>query len=186
LPFDSVAASRHIASDVVEHIAGPTAAAWITLAMAISALGSMNSSVLSGARVGYAMARDGIFFKIADGIPPKFPHARTVADFSRACWQVLMALTGTFRRAHKSFYFCRLDLLCLRRRGPVSNAKNRTGFAAPLSLLGLSLGSGIFVAGALALTVNIWLERPAALPSACSNPGGTSFLSLVEHVRFSS
>src|SRR5256885_10733781 len=29
-------------------------------------------SVLSGARVPYAMARDGIFFKIADGIHPKY------------------------------------------------------------------------------------------------------------------
>src|SRR5260370_8193318 len=72
LPFETVAASQHIASDVVEFIKGPTAAAWITAAMAISALGSMNSSVLSGARVGYAMARDGIFFKIVDAIHPKF------------------------------------------------------------------------------------------------------------------
>jgi len=72
-----------------------------------------------------------------------------------------MALTGTFERAHKSFYFLPPGSFILRRRGPVSNAKNRTGFAAPLScLLGLSLGPGIFVAGALALTVNIWLERP--------------------------
>src|SRR5260370_23595644 len=66
LPFESVAASRHIASDVVEHIKGTTAAGWITFAMVISALGSMNSSVLSGARVGYAMARHGIFFKIVE------------------------------------------------------------------------------------------------------------------------
>ena len=63
LPFESVAASQHIASDVVEHVAGRGAAFWITVAMAISALGSMNSSVLSGARVPYAMARDGIFSK---------------------------------------------------------------------------------------------------------------------------
>src|SRR6202158_4186365 len=57
LPFESVAASQHIASDVVEHIKGSTAAAWITLAMAISALGYMNCSVLTGERLGYALAR---------------------------------------------------------------------------------------------------------------------------------
>jgi len=56
LPFDSVAASRHIASDVVEHIAGPTAAAWITLAMAISALGSMK---FLGPERGARRLRDG-------------------------------------------------------------------------------------------------------------------------------
>src|SRR3984957_19496724 len=50
LPFAAVATSSHIASDVVEHVAGRGAAAWITIAMVISALGSMNSSVLSGAR----------------------------------------------------------------------------------------------------------------------------------------
>src|SRR5258708_19154766 len=72
LPFDAVASSQHIASDVVAHVAGHGAATWITLAMVISAIGSMNSSVLSGARVPYAMARDGIFFKISDGIHPKF------------------------------------------------------------------------------------------------------------------
>src|SRR5437764_10488058 len=61
LPFSTAAASEHIASDVVAPVSGRGAALWITLAMVISALGSMNSSVLSGARVGYAMARDGIF-----------------------------------------------------------------------------------------------------------------------------
>jgi hypothetical protein len=35
LPFDRVAASPHIASDVVEFVAGRGAAAWITLAMAV-------------------------------------------------------------------------------------------------------------------------------------------------------
>ncbi|HEX4378399.1 MAG TPA: amino acid permease, partial [Candidatus Acidoferrum sp.] len=72
LPFAAVATSPHIASDVVEHVAGRGAALWITIAMVISALGSMNSSVLSGARPTYAMARDGLFFKVADGVNPKY------------------------------------------------------------------------------------------------------------------
>src|SRR5207245_851472 len=38
LPFESVAASQHITSDVVAHIKGATTANWITLAMVISAL----------------------------------------------------------------------------------------------------------------------------------------------------
>src|ERR1700740_3472313 len=57
LPFDTVASSHHMASDVVAHVAGRSAATWITLAMVISAIGSMNSSVLSGARGPFAMAR---------------------------------------------------------------------------------------------------------------------------------
>src|ERR1700722_906939 len=104
LPFATVAASPHIASDVVQHVAGRSAALWITIAMAISALGSMNSSVLSGARVPYAMARDKIFFKIADGIHPKFrtPGRALVFQCVLTC---LMALTGTFEELTNLFIF---------------------------------------------------------------------------------
>src|ERR1700756_4199780 len=62
LPFSAVAQSEHVASDVVASISGRNAALWVTLAMAVSALGTLNASTLSGARVPYAMARDGIFF----------------------------------------------------------------------------------------------------------------------------
>src|SRR5438132_4911099 len=62
LPFSTAAASEHIASDVVAHVYGRGAALWVTLAMVISAIGSLNSFVLSGARVPYAMARDIVFF----------------------------------------------------------------------------------------------------------------------------
>src|SRR5580700_8568719 len=104
LPFESVASSQHIASDVVEHVIGRGAAAWITVAMAISALGSMNSSVLSGARVPYAMARDGIFFKIAGGIHPKFRTPGRALIF-QGVLASLMALTGTFEELTNLFIF---------------------------------------------------------------------------------
>jgi amino acid transporter len=38
--------------------------------MVVSALGTLNSSILSGARVDYAMARDGIFFRMAARVHP--------------------------------------------------------------------------------------------------------------------
>jgi len=186
LPFDSVAASRHIASDVVEHIAGPTAAAWITLAMAISALGSMNSSVLSGARVGYAMARDGIFFKIADGIHPNFrTPGRSLIFQGRA--GKFDALTGTFEELTNLFIFAAWIFYAFAVVALFRMRKTEPDLPAPLSLLGLSLGSrhlrrwGSGPHGKhLARAPRPLFHRPAA------NSGGTSFLSLVEHVRFSS
>src|SRR5258708_12003646 len=72
--------------------------------MVISALGSMNSSVLSGARVGYAMARDGIFFKIVEGIHPKFRTPGRSLIF-QGVLASLMALTGTFEELTNLFIF---------------------------------------------------------------------------------
>src|SRR5260370_3932931 len=104
LPFNTVASCRHSASDVVGHVAGHGAATGITLAMVISAIGSMNSSILSGARVPYAMARDGIFFKIAGGIHPKFRTPGRALIF-QGVLASLMALTGTFEELTNLFIF---------------------------------------------------------------------------------
>jgi basic amino acid/polyamine antiporter, APA family len=159
LPFTTVANSSHIASDVVERVAGHGAALWITVAMAISALGSMNSSVLSGARVPYAMARDKIFFKIADGIHPKFRTPGRALLF-QGILTSLMALTGTFEELTNLFIFATwifygaavLALIHLRRTEPNLHRPYRTA--------GYPWVPAIFVAGALGLTVSEWLQRP--------------------------
>ena len=41
LPFAEVAQSEHVASDVVARISGHSAALWVTLAMVVSALGTL-------------------------------------------------------------------------------------------------------------------------------------------------
>jgi amino acid transporter len=159
LPFASVAASAHIGSDVVEHVAGRGAAAWITLAMAISALGSMNSSVLSGARVPYAMARDGIFFRVADGIHAKYRTPAKALIFQGVLASV-MALSGTFEELTNLFIFATwifygfavVALFRLRRTEPE--------MPRPYRCWGYPWVPGLFVAGALALTLNIWWQRP--------------------------
>src|SRR6266403_2139590 len=159
LPFSSVASSLHIASDVVARIAGFGAAAWITLAMAISALGSMNSSVLSGARVGYAMARDGIFFKIADGIHPNFRTPGRSLIF-QGVLASLMALTGTFEELTNLFIFAAWIFYAFAVVALFRMRKTEPDLPRPYRCWGYPWVPGIFVAGALALTFNIWLQRP--------------------------
>jgi APA family basic amino acid/polyamine antiporter len=159
LPFQSVASSQHVASDVVERLIGRGAATWITLAMVISALGSMNSSVLSGARVPYAMARDRIFFKVADGIHPKYRTPGRALIFQGALASV-MALTGTFEELTNLFIFAGwifyglavVALFRLRRTEP--------NMPRPYRCWGYPWVPALFVLGALALTVNLWLDRP--------------------------
>jgi basic amino acid/polyamine antiporter, APA family len=191
LSFAAVAASPHIASDVVESVAGRGAASWITFAMVISALGSMNSSVLSGARVPYAMARDGIFFKIADGIHPKYRTPGKALIFECVLASV-MALSGTFEELTNLFIFAGWIFYGLAVVSLFRMRRTEPDLPRPYHCWGYPWVPGIFVAGALALTFNIWLQRPgrssiglllilAGLPfyrrwnrsvSAASNPPG--------------
>jgi amino acid transporter len=159
LPFNAVASSQHIASDVVAHVAGRGAATWITLAMVISAIGSMNSSILSGARVPYAMARDGIFFKIADGIHPKFRTPGRALIF-QGVLASLMALTGTFEELTNLFIFAGWIFYGLAVVALFRMRRTEPNLPRPYRCWGYPWVPGIFVAGALALTVNIWIDRP--------------------------
>jgi APA family basic amino acid/polyamine antiporter len=159
LPFDAVASSQHIASDVVEHVAGRGAATWITLAMVISAIGSMNSSILSGARVPYAMARDGIFFKIADGIHSKFRTPGRALIF-QGTLASLMALTGTFEELTNLFIFAGWIFYGLAVVALFRMRRTEPNLPRPYRCWGYPWVPGLFVAGALALTVNIWIGSP--------------------------
>jgi basic amino acid/polyamine antiporter, APA family len=159
LPFAAVATSPHIASDVVEHVAGRGAAAWITVAMVISALGSMNSSVLSGARPTYAMARDKLFFKVADGVNPKYRTPGRALIF-QCVLASLMALTGTFEELTSLFIFAGWIFYGLAVVALFRMRKTEPDAPRPYRCWGYPWVPGLFVAGALALTFNIWLERP--------------------------
>jgi APA family basic amino acid/polyamine antiporter len=127
--------------------------------MVISALGSMNSSVLSGARVGYAMARDKIFFKIADGIHPKFRTPGRSLIF-QGILASLMALTGTFEELTNLFIFAAWIFYAFAVVALFRMRRTEPDLPRPYRCWGYPWVPGLFVAGALALTFNIWLERP--------------------------
>jgi basic amino acid/polyamine antiporter, APA family len=159
LPFASVAGSSHVASDVVESFAGHGAAFWITLAMIVAALGTLNSSLLSGARVPYAMARDGLFFRITGSVHPKFRTPGGALIF-QGVLAGLMALTGTFEELTSLFVFAAwifygLSVVAMLRLRQIAPNLER-----PYRTWGYPVVPALFVAGAFALTISIWIERP--------------------------
>lgn len=159
LPFGAVAASSHVASDVVASFAGSGAAKWITIAMVVSALGTLNSSLLSGARVPYAMARDGLFFHVTGIVHPKFrtPAGALVFQGSIAC---LMALTGTFEELTSLFVFAAWIFYALSVVSMFRLRKIAPDLPRPYRTWGYPVVPAVFVIGAFALTVNILIERP--------------------------
>jgi APA family basic amino acid/polyamine antiporter len=159
LPFAEVAASEHVASDVVGSFAGHGAAFWITLAMIVSSLGTLNSSLLSGARVPYAMARDGLYFRVTGIVHPKFrtPGGALVFQGSLAS---LMALTGTFEELTSLFVFAAWIFYALSVIAMFRMRRTDPDMPRPYRTWGYPVLPAAFVLGALALTVSIWIERP--------------------------
>ncbi|PYP22279.1 MAG: amino acid permease [Gemmatimonadetes bacterium] len=67
-----MAASSLVASDAAQVTLGRGGAAFVALAAVIATLGSNNGQVLAGARIPYAMARDGVLPRWMGGVHPRF------------------------------------------------------------------------------------------------------------------
>jgi basic amino acid/polyamine antiporter, APA family len=159
LPLASIMRSQHVASDVVQSFWGSGGANWLTVAMAISALGALHVVVLTGARVPFAMARDGVFFDFARKLHPTFRTPSGALVFLGA-GAALLALSGTYEELYSLFVFAvwiffaltAVALLRLRKIEPELGRPYRT-WGYPWTVL-------IFLVAAVALTLNLWIIRP--------------------------
>lgn len=69
---ERVAGSDLVASDAMTLLLGTGGAVFITLAIVISTLGANNGIVFTAARIPYAMAKEGLFFRWAGTVHPRY------------------------------------------------------------------------------------------------------------------
>jgi APA family basic amino acid/polyamine antiporter len=147
---------RHATQDrvgtaVTETIFGPSAAAIMAVAILISTFGCNNGLILSGARVLYAMARDGLFFQRAGTL-----NSNNVPAFAlivQSVWTAILCLTGTYNQllnyvifAALLFYaFTTTGLFVLRTKRPEIPRPYRAVGYPLLPLLYIVLCCGVMV-----------------------------------------
>jgi APA family basic amino acid/polyamine antiporter len=98
LPAMAVAASQRPASEAVALVLGRTGAGLVSAAMAISMLVTLNGTIMSGARIPFAMARDGYFFKALAEVHPRFRTPAAAIMVQALLAIVLLALGGSFKQ----------------------------------------------------------------------------------------
>jgi APA family basic amino acid/polyamine antiporter len=97
LPADQIAASQRPSSDATAIAIGAWGAAIVSLGMALSMLVTLNGTIMSGARIPYAMARDGYFFKAMADVHPRF-HTPSMALIAQLVLSIVLLLfAGNFR-----------------------------------------------------------------------------------------
>ncbi|MGA7696588.1 MAG: amino acid permease [Candidatus Sulfotelmatobacter sp.] len=98
LPANVIAASQRPASDAVALVVGRFGASIVSAGMAVSMLVTLNGTIMSGARVPFAMARDGYFFRALAEVHPRF-HTPSAAIVVQAVLSIiLLLLGGSFRQ----------------------------------------------------------------------------------------
>ena len=154
-----VAASDRIAADVVHALFGPAAAKLVTLVILVSIFSAANGLALTGPRMYFAMARDGVFFRSLAEVHPRF-GTPALAVATSAMWAMVLALSGTFEQlftyvVFASWIFAALaagSLFVLRRR--------RADLPRPFRVPGYPWTPALFIAAAAAVVVNTVIARP--------------------------
>ena len=98
LPADAIAASPRPASDAIGLVWGTLGASIVSAGMAVSMLVTLNGTIMSGARIPFAVARDRYFFSALAEVHPRF-HTPAVAIAVQAALSILLLLLGgSFRQ----------------------------------------------------------------------------------------
>ncbi len=91
----SIPLTSSVAAEVTRRFLGPVALSFISAALLASTVGTLHVGVLTGARVPYAMARDGLFFKRLSRLSTR-THVPIGALVLQAIWAGALALSGSF------------------------------------------------------------------------------------------
>src|ERR1700733_7076866 len=98
LPAAAVAASERPASDAVALVLGRAGASLVSAGMAVPMLVTLNGTIMSGARVPFATARDGYFFQALAEVHPRFHTPSTAIIVQCGLAIILLLLGGSFRQ----------------------------------------------------------------------------------------
>jgi len=97
LPIEGMKDVINIATPVFNVLWGTGGGIIVSAIILIAVFSSLNSTILSGARIYMAMGRDGYFFGLTRGLHKKFksPHRAIVFQ---AFWSILLVLSGSFNQ----------------------------------------------------------------------------------------
>ena len=98
LPASQIAASPRPAVTAMALVAGGWGAAFVSVAMAVSILVTLNGTIMSGARIPFAAARDKLFFKQMAHIHPRFQSPSTSLVVQGLLSTLLLLAVGRFQQ----------------------------------------------------------------------------------------
>jgi APA family basic amino acid/polyamine antiporter len=154
-----VAASPALAADVARRVAGDAGARFVALLIVVSSLGFLAVVILTGARLIFAMAADGLFFRAAARLHQRY-RTPVVALWFQAAISLALLTTNTYDQllsyvvfADWLFFGLTAASIFIVRRQP---ADSDTIAWTP----GHPVTTGLFVAVAVGIVVNSFVVYP--------------------------
>ncbi|MGA1991902.1 MAG: amino acid permease [Bryobacteraceae bacterium] len=161
LPLEAIqhAAEDRVATASASAILGPIAVRVMAAAIMVSTFGCLNGMILAGARVYYAMALDGLFFKPVARLHPT-RHTPVVSLTVQCMWACVLTLSGTYSNLLDYVIFAVLVFYMLTIAGVFVLRRTRPDLERPYRALGYPVLPALYILVAGAIEVLLLVYKP--------------------------
>jgi basic amino acid/polyamine antiporter, APA family len=158
LPLESVRASTRIAADAADVIFGRGGAQLLSLLVLLSAGGSLTGIILTGPRMYYSMAQDGLAPRVLTYVHPRFQTpSRAIA--AQAAWASILAATGAYRDLFTRVIYTEWLFFALLGIG-LFVLRGRPGYQPPYRTWGYPLVPIVFIIASLFIVIHRFTVDP--------------------------
>ncbi len=159
LPAAAVAGSDRVAAEMMRKVWGSGGANAVSVAAMISIFAALNGSILTGSRVPYAMARDGLFFRSIGTVHPKyFTPANSIIALT--AWSMVLILSGGYDQLFTYVIFASWILYGMATASVIVLRHKRPDMPRPYLAVGYPIVPIIFVLVAAALILSTLHKSP--------------------------
>jgi APA family basic amino acid/polyamine antiporter len=159
------ATQDRVATAAMDVVFGASGATIMAIAILISTFGCNNGLILAGARVYYAMARDGLFFRRAGVLNER--RVPAWALIAQTVWTALLCLSGTYGQLLNYVIFAALVFYVLTTIGLFILRAKRPDVERPYRALGYPVLPALYIALAASVMILI-LMSPTSRTEAVS------------------
>jgi len=154
-----VGASERVAADMMRRVSGGWGAGAVSVAAMISIFAALNGSILSGARVPYAMARDGRFFAPVARVNAAY-HTPGVSILALSAWAAFLVLSGRYEQLFTYVIFASWILYGMTTAAVIVLRYKRPDLVRPYKTLAYPVLPVLFVLAAITLVLSTLFDSP--------------------------
>jgi APA family basic amino acid/polyamine antiporter len=160
MPAAVIAASDRPAADALQSIVGAWGAGLVSVGMAVSICATFVGSSLSGARVPFAAAYDGLFFHQLAHVHPRFRTPSTALILQAVLSSLLLLAIGRFQALFSLAIFAEWFFYALTASTVFVFRRREPNIARPYSVWGYPVVPLLFIAPAVVLLVFSFADQP--------------------------
>lgn len=148
-----------VATKAAASFLGAGGAKFLSLIFVISSVGAMNGCIMTSARVPFAMARDGLFFRAIAKVSPR-THVPVRAVWTQALVASLLAATGTFDQLTNYVVFAAWIFYAITGYAVIIFRKRNPSAQSAFQVPGYPVVPLLFVGLASILVITTLIEAP--------------------------